>query len=42
VIYLPLLRQLYLAKDAVEAAKSAQDAAAVGRILTWAEQAMKK
>ncbi|MCX6953457.1 MAG: periplasmic heavy metal sensor [Verrucomicrobia bacterium] len=42
VIYLPLLRQLYVAKDAVETAKAAQDAAAVGRILTWAEQAMKK
>ena len=42
VVYLPLLRQLYAAKDAVEAAKSSQAVVKIGRILTWAEHAVKK
>lgn len=37
VIYLPHLRQLLQARDALEAAKSAEDAEGVGRVLTWAE-----
>lgn len=37
VIYLPHLRQLLQARDALESAKSAEDAEAAGRVLTWAE-----
>lgn len=37
VTFLPKLRQLLQARDALEAAKAAEDAAAVGRVLTWAE-----
>jgi hypothetical protein len=40
VIRLPLLKQLVQAKDELEAAKAAEDAAAVGRILTWAESVL--
>ena len=38
VISLPLVRQFLKAKAAFEAAKEAQDAEKVGRILTWAEK----
>jgi hypothetical protein len=31
------MRQLLVARAALESAKAAQDATAVGRILTWAE-----
>lgn len=37
VLYLPHLRQLLQARDALEAAKSAEDPEAAGRVLTWAE-----
>lgn len=37
VMYLPHLRQLLQARDALEAAKSAEDPEAAGRVLTWAE-----
>jgi Spy/CpxP family protein refolding chaperone len=37
VTFLPKLRQLLQARDALEAAKAAEDAAGVGRVLTWAE-----
>lgn len=37
VISIPLLRQLVKAKEALEEAKSVQDAEQVGRILTWGE-----
>lgn len=37
VLHLPLLKQLVQAHAELESAKSAQDAVAVGRILTWAE-----
>lgn len=37
VTFLPKLRQLLQARDAFEAAKSAEDAEGVGRVLTWAE-----
>lgn len=37
VVRIPLLRQLAQAHPELEAAKAAQDAVAVGRILTWAE-----
>lgn len=37
VVFLPKLRLLLQARDALEAAKSAEDAEAVGRVLTWAE-----
>jgi len=38
VISLPLLRQLVKGRDALELAKQNEDAAQVGRILTWAEK----
>jgi hypothetical protein len=38
---LPVLRQLLGAKDDLEAAKAAEDATQVGRILTWAEGVLK-
>lgn len=38
VIHFPTIRKLLQARDALEAAKSAEDAEAVGRVLTWAEQ----
>ena len=37
VISIPLMRQLLVARAALESAKAAQDATAVSRILTWAE-----
>ena len=37
VIFLPHLRQLLQGRDALEAAKAAEDAEGVGRVLTWAE-----
>ena len=38
IISIPMMRQFLKAKEAFEAAKEAQDAEKVGRILTWAEQ----
>jgi Spy/CpxP family protein refolding chaperone len=38
IISIPMIRQFLKAKEAFEAAKEAQDAEKVGRILTWAEQ----
>ncbi|HEX8914011.1 MAG TPA: periplasmic heavy metal sensor, partial [Humisphaera sp.] len=40
VVSIPQLRSLLVARKAIEAAKQDQDAARVGRILTWAEQAL--
>lgn len=37
VVFLPRLRQLLQGRDALELAKSAEDAEAVGSVLTWAE-----
>lgn len=37
VIFLPQIRQFLQARDALEAAKLAEDAEGVGRVLTWAE-----
>lgn len=37
VTFLPKLRQLLQARDALEAAKAAKNAEEVGRVLTWAE-----
>ena len=37
VTFLPKLRQLLQARDALEAAKAAENAEEVGRVLTWAE-----
>ena len=37
VVFLPRLRQLLQGRDALEIAKSAEDAEGVGRVLTWAE-----
>jgi hypothetical protein len=42
IISLPLLRELLQAKTAFEAAKEAQDAEKVGRILTYVEGKLKK
>jgi len=42
VISIPKVRQLIQAKQALEEAKSAEDAIAVGRILTWAEGVLKQ
>ncbi|MFC5458033.1 Spy/CpxP family protein refolding chaperone [Prosthecobacter fluviatilis] len=42
IISLPLLRELVQAKEAFEAAKEAQDAEKVGRILTYVEGKLKK
>lgn len=42
IISLPLLRELIQAKEAFEAAKEAQDADKVGRILTYVEGKLKK
>jgi Spy/CpxP family protein refolding chaperone len=42
IISLPLLRELVQAKTAFEAAKEAQDAEKVGRILTYVESKLKK
>lgn len=42
VVSLPLMRKLLKAKDAFEQAKAAQDAVAVGRVLTWIESEMAK
>lgn len=42
IINLPLLREMLQAKEAFEAAKEAQDAEKVGRILTYAEGKLKK
>lgn len=38
IISVPLMRQFLKAKEAFESAKAAQDAIAVGRVLTWAEK----
>lgn len=40
VIHLPTIRNLLQARDAIEAAKTSEDAEAVGRVLTWAEQVL--
>jgi Spy/CpxP family protein refolding chaperone len=42
VISIPMVRQMLKAKEAFEAAKEAQDAEKIGRILTWAEQQLEK
>lgn len=42
VISIPMMRQFLKAKEAFEAAKEAQDAEKVGRILTWVEQQLDK
>ncbi len=42
IISLPLIRQFIKAKEALEQAKSAQDAELVGRILTWGEGKLAK
>lgn len=42
IINLPLMRELLQAKEAFEAAKAAQDADKVGRILTYVEGKLKK
>lgn len=42
VVSIPLVRQLIRAKKALEEAKEADDAVAVGRILTWAEGVLKQ
>jgi Spy/CpxP family protein refolding chaperone len=42
LISLPMIRQFIEAKQAFEQAKQAQDADAVGRILTWAEQQLEQ
>ncbi len=42
IISIPMIRQFLKAKEAFEAAKEAQDAEKVGRILTWAEQQLGK
>jgi len=42
VVSLPLMRKLLKAKDAFEQAKAAQDAVAVGRVLTWIERELAK
>ncbi len=42
IISLPLIRQFIKAKEALEQAKSAQDAELVGRILTWGESKLAK
>lgn len=42
VVSIPLVRRLIEAKTALEAAKIAEDAEQVGRILTWAEELLKK
>jgi len=42
IVSLPLLREMVQAKTAFEAAKEAQDADKVGRILTYAESKLKK
>ncbi len=41
VIFLPKVRRLLKAKEALEQAKAAEDPVAVGRILTWAEGVLK-
>lgn len=40
VIHLPTIRKLLQARDAIETAKTIEDASAVGRVLTWAEEAL--
>ncbi len=42
IVSIPLMRQFLKAKDAFEAAKASEDAVAVGRVLTWAEQQLAK
>ncbi|MBB5037637.1 periplasmic heavy metal sensor [Prosthecobacter dejongeii] len=42
IVSIPLVRRLIEAKTALEAAKIAEDAEQVGRILTWAEEMLKK
>lgn len=40
VIHLPTIRKLLQARDAIETAKATEDATAVGRVLTWAEETL--
>ena len=42
IISIPLIKQFMQAKEAFESAKAAEDATAVGRVLTWAEQKLAK
>lgn len=42
IISIPRVRQFLQAKQALEEAKAAEDAVAVGRILTWAESVLKQ
>lgn len=42
IISIPVMRRMLKAKEAFEAAKAAQDATAVGRILTFAEKELEK
>lgn len=40
VIHLPTIRNLLQARDAIEAAKASENAEALGRVLTWAEEVL--
>lgn len=42
IVSIPVMRRMLKAKEAFEAAKAAQDATAVGRILTFAEKELEK
>jgi hypothetical protein len=42
IISIPLLNQFLTAKAAFESAKASEDAVAVGRVLSWAEQQLVK
>jgi Spy/CpxP family protein refolding chaperone len=42
IVSIPLMNQFLKAKEAFESAKAAEDAVAVGRVLTWAEQQLAK
>lgn len=42
ILSIPLFRHFMKARDAFESAKASEDAVAVGRVLTWAEQQLKK
>jgi len=42
IISIPLIKQFLQAKEAFESAKAAEDATAVGRVLTWAEHKLAK
>jgi len=41
-VSIPLLRQFLNAKEAIEAAKAANDTATIGRILTWVEKSLEQ